>query len=209
MDYMDCVSHPCHGHVCFHRCSLGFIRRWRHSKAPNSTVFCLHCGVWQTLPGDDVEGMFICPVSRTQQTYHRVQQKLLQTTHSKTIDKCYGRVMHFLSLPTSDVHGTGDPRDVSRSAVLAYGYDSSSGDDNGVEHLRDDSLWDEDGNWLGTMWDEAPYKYVPPELRDPPPGRVIIDDSPIGNLRPVSDLRQQWYNSPGCDSYYKWYHDHY
>lgn len=181
-----------------------------HLPEQHPTVVCLHCGVCVTLPGADIKGTFTCPVSGNQHAYHRVQQGFLVAQRFKIIDQCCGRVMHFLELPTSSKHGCGHTRDISRSAVLANGYDSSSGDDDGMEHIRDDSLWDDDGNWLGSDWDKSPFKYVPMELRNPPRGRIIMDDSnSTGILRPVHTIDQQWYDHGGSDGFVKWYQEHY
>lgn len=118
--------------------------------------------------------------------------------------------MRFLLLPVGTLH-SGGTRDVSRSAVLADGYASSSGDDDGMEHLQDDSLWDDNDKWLGSKWDKAPYKYVPPALRNPPHGRIILDDSSnTGVLYPVDESKQQWYGHARSGTrYLEWYQEHY
>jgi hypothetical protein len=149
--------------------------RWLKNGARHEPdVVCLHCGVIARLEGADA-GMFTCPVSGTTQAFQRLIHMPCLATGRRTVDECYGQEMMFLSLP-HDAYTAHYPRDCSRAAVLACGYASSSGDDDGEQHLYNPSLWDKDDNYLGTEWDEAPLQYVPPSMRNPIPGRSIKRD---------------------------------
>lgn len=142
-------------------------------------MVCLHCGVIARVAGPDT-GTFICPISGTEQAFHRLRHKPHTAVDFTSVSKCYEQEMLFIELP-HDPYKPMDPRDCSRAAVLAYGYDSSSGDDNGEQYLCNPSLWDEDDDhlhYLGTQWDVAPMQYVPLSKRNPAPSTGNIKHGP-------------------------------
>mmetsp|Transcript_20930 Transcript_20930/g.53201 ORF Transcript_20930/g.53201 Transcript_20930/m.53201 type:complete len:341 (+) Transcript_20930:18-1040(+) len=134
---------------------------WRAQGAPHDPkLICLHCGLFWHHPDGPDEGEWVCKVSGTRERWKRLRKNVGPTTAMsyKPISQALGCPALFIMLPKEGRART--PRDCSRAAVLALGYDSDSGSDNGQEYLYDDSLRDDQGAFIGTDKDVPPLCYL-------------------------------------------------